>query len=326
MLVTVFTVGLMVQLLWQNDTTEHTEAAKGHFAILMPVQTSDAGSVHTAIEQLAEEYSLALEVHEFATVADQKQMLRLLPSTEVDGVLLWPISIDDTDYEEELMNLKLEEVPVVIVERDVAQKQRDSFVGSGTTSDLMVLEQSLKGLEDRDCFVVANQSGSGNGQMVEWVIFRKAEWADSVLNTLPQDQKLRQLAQDPPEGYLAVEQIRLEGDGARSLQLKYALTTLFSEEKDLKLFFSLDESLSTTAISAKKGLSAFKQANLQLLCYGEKAKQQENLESGILDGLVTSRPDISITVGIRYLRDICRDFWVPKTMDSGIDFLTANAE
>jgi len=77
MLVTVFTVGLMVQLLWQNDTTEHTEAAKGHFAILMPVQTSDAGSVHTAIEQLAEEYSLALEVHEFATVADQKQMLRL---------------------------------------------------------------------------------------------------------------------------------------------------------------------------------------------------------------------------------------------------------
>ena len=49
------------------------------------------------------------------------------------------------------------------------------------------------------------------------------------------------------------------------------------------------------------------------------------MESGILDGLVTSRPDVSITIGIRYLRDICRDFWVPETMDSGIDFLTANA-
>ena len=324
LLVPAVTLGFMIELLWQNDATEN-EPAEGHFAVLMPMQDSDAGGVRTAIDQLAEEYRLDMEVHEFATVADQKQMLRLLTSTGVDGVLLWPISVDDADYETEILNLKMEKIPVVVVERDVARSQRDSFVGSGTTSDLMVLDQSLKGLRDSDCFVVANRSGSGNSQVVEWVKFQKAQWADSVLNTLPQDQKLRQLAQDPPDGYLAVERVRLVEENARSLQLKYALTNLFSEENELKLFFSLDESLSTTAISAKRSLTPIKQKNLQLLCYGETDSQRENLESGILDGLVTSRPDVSITIGIRYLRDICRDFWVPETMDSGIDFLTANA-
>lgn len=323
LVVAVCMVGLIVRLLGQTVVDDKMEPAEAHFAILIPAQDSEESGVRAAIRLLAEEYHLDMEVHEFATVAEQKQMLRLLPSTEVDGVLLWPLSTDDADYEKEITKLQEMRIPVVVVERDVAQEQRNSFIGSGTSSDLLVLNQRVKDLQTRDCFIVGNRSGNGSSQMVELVIFQRGEWANTVLKTLPQDKKLRQLTQEPPEGYVAVESISLMGEDARSLQLKRALTDLFYRKDDLKLFFSLDEDLSTAAVSAKRSMGAAEQGDLQLLCYGEIELYRESLESGILDGLVTSRPDVSVTVGIRYLRDICRDFWVPEAMDSGIDFLTA---
>ena len=321
-IVAVLIIGLMLEFLVKTNLSDSTVPAEDHFAVLIPAQNGDGSDVHTAIDLLAKEFSLDMEIHEFATVADQKQMLRLIPSTEIDGVLLWPISIDDADYEAELSGLNQAEIPVVIVERDVAQTQRSSFIGSGTNSDLIVLEQHLKELNDQDYFVVANRFGSGNSQIVEWVLFKNKRYADAALSALPQDQKLRHLVLNPPEKYLATALVRLDGDNARSLQLKYALTSLF-EENNMKLFFSLDESLSTTAISAKRSLAEHTQSLPRLLCYGSTADHQKDLSTGILDGLVTPKPAVSITIGIRYLRDVCRDFWVPKTMDSGIDFLTA---
>lgn len=317
-------VGLISQIGGYAESNHRAAPADMHFAILMPAQGEDESGVRAAIRTLAEVYRLDVEIHEFATVADQKQMLRVLPDTEVDGVLFWPISVDDADYVAEMLELRAAEIPVVIVERDIARQTRSSFIGSGTTSDLMVLDQSLKKLNKKDLFVIANRFGSGNSQVVEWVLFQKTGWGwVGADEELPHDQKLRQLVQNPPEGYLATEWTRLEGEDARSLQLKFELIKLFTEA-DMNLFFSMDDTVSTAAISAKRSLSSDRREELQLLCYGETAKQYEDLENGVLNGLVTSRPDVSITIGIRYLRDICRGFWVPENMDSGIDFWESN--
>ena len=31
---------------------------------------------------------------------------------------------------------------------------------------------------------------------------------------------------------------------------------------------------------------------------------------------------MAVTIGVRYLRDLCRDYWVPASMDSGITLRT----
>lgn len=315
---------LLFQALQQSGSGEKEVAGEMHFVLIVPAQDSEEGNVRESVEQLADRYRLDIEFHAFSTVAEQKQMLRVLPQTEVDGVLLWPISVSDDDYWEELTALRNAGIPVVVMERDVAQKVRSSFVGSGTSSDLMVLNQSLKSLRDDDSIVVGNLSGSGNSQIVELLFFRKV-LSSEVEEDLLIDKKLRQMVQTPPDGYQAVDYLRLEGKSAQSLNLKYALINLFSDEDAPKLFFSLDNTLSATAISAKKSDILTNRISSQLLCYGEISQYQDSLDNGILDGLVTSRPRVSASIGIRYLRDICRDFWIPETMDSGIDFLTSGA-
>ena len=315
---------LLLQVLQQSGSGGKEEAGEMHFVLIVPSQDSEEGNVRESAERLADQYQLDIEFHAFSTVAEQKQMLRVLPETNVDGVLLWPISVSDDDYREELTALRNAGIPIVVMERDVAQGLRNSFVGSGTSSDLVVLNQSLKSLRDDDSVVVGNLSGSGSSQIVELLFFRKVP-SREVEEDLLIDKKLRQMAETPPDGYQAVDYMRLEGKSAQSLNLKYALINLFSDEDAPELFFSLDNTLSATAISAKKSSILTNRISSQLLCYGEVSQYQESLDSGILNSLVTSRPGVSASIGIRYLRDICRDFWIPETMDSGIDFLTSDA-
>lgn len=315
---------LLFQVLQQSGPGEKTAAGEMHFVLIVPSQDSESGRVRESAERLADEYRLDIEFHAFSTVVEQKQMLRVLPKTNVDGVLLWPISVSDEDYREELTALMNAGIPIVVIERDVAQGLRNSFVGSGTSSDLVVLNQILQPLREDDSIVVGNLSGSGSSKIVELLFFKKVS-SRVVGEEFLIDQKLRQMAETPPEGYQTVDYLRLEGKSSQSLNLKYALINLFSEEDAPKLFFSLDNTLSATAISAKKSSILANRSSGQLLCYGEVSRYQESLDGGVLNGLVTSRPDVSVSIGLRYLRDICRDFWVPDFMDSGIDFLTADA-
>ncbi|MCI7742759.1 MAG: hypothetical protein MSO56_10775 [Clostridiales bacterium] len=324
-LVIVLCIGsLLLQVLQQSGSGGKAEAGEMHFVLIVPSQDSEEGNVREAAERLADRYKLDIEFHAFSTAAEQKQMLRVLPKTNVDGVLLWPISVSDEDYREELTALRNADIPIVVMERDVAQGLRNSFVGSGTSSDLVVLNQRLKLLQDDAPIVVGNLSGSGSSQIVELLFFKKVPLRE-VEDELLIDKKLRQMAETPPNGYQAVDYIRMEGKSAQSLNLKYALINLFSEEDAPELFFSLDNTLSATVISAKKSSILTNKQNKQLLCYGAVSQYQESLDSGVLNGLVTSRPDVSAHIGIRYLRDICRGFWVPETMDSGIDFLPSDA-
>lgn len=298
-----------------------------HFSVIMPGTDSSEYNMTELANQMSEEYDLDIELHALSTVADQKQMLRLLVLTEVDGVLLWPISANDDDYFTEISNLKDAGIPVVVVDRDVAQGVRASFVGSGTTSDLLVLNQSIRELEPGMTFMVGNQSGTGSNQIVELLRFQKAGFITDEIHLL-QDKKLQQIAQAVPGGYQAVDYIRLEGENARSLMLKYELVKIFDGPDAPGLFFSLNDSLTTSAISAKKTISGSGECGVMLLCYGKLSRHEDDLRSGCLNGFVTSRPEVSCYIGIRYLRDICRGFWVPETMDSGIDFLqgTVNGE
>ena len=265
------------------------------------------------LEELEVAYNLRLEVESFPTAAEQKRFLRLLSETEVDGVLLWPISVNQDDYAGEMEALQEAGVPLVVVDRDVRETLRDSFIGSGYKSDLLVLSQSLRSLPGGESFIVGNRSGGDGGQVVELLFFRRK---DGKADFEAQDMKLRQLGENPPEGYRATEYLRLEGTNA--LQLRQRIRELFTGDQAPDLFFSLDPTLSAAAVSAKRQLG--KDCGVRLLCYGDQSLS--DVEEGLVDGLVTSLPEVSVTIGVRYLRDICRGFWVPGSMDSGITLLT----
>lgn len=315
-------VGILLTTMWQ--TTEHEEPISNglHFVLIVPELDHGQEQLRATMDVLEKTYDLQLEFHAFPTTVEQRQLLRVLQKTDVDGVLLWPISANDEDYEDEMEDLQTAEIPIVVIERDVAQNLRSSFIGSGYSSDLLVLNQSLPALENGERFVVGNRFGSGERQVVELLFFKRGEKAVSLPADL-QDIKLQQFAKEPPEGYYIVDYWRLEGAAARSLQLKQSLSELFSGPQAPGLFFSLDSTLSATAVSAKRSVGQSGDCAVRLLCYGEESQNRGNLEEGLLNGLVTLRPDVSVTIGIRYLRDICRKLWVPATMDSGITFLTA---
>lgn len=229
-LVIVLCIGaLLLQTLQQSGSGEKEEAGEMHFVLIVPAQDSEKGNVRESVEQLADRYRLDIEFHAFSTVAEQKQMLRVLPETNVDGVLLWPISVSDDDYWEELTALRNVGIPVVVMERDVAQEVRSSFVGSGTSSDLMVLNQSLKLLRDDDSIVVGNLSGSGNSQIVELLFFRKVP-SREVEEDLLIDKKLRQMAQTPPDVYQPVQ--RLTSQAEKIMECDYQMEDLPVAQQD----------------------------------------------------------------------------------------------
>lgn len=310
---------MVVRQIGQDHSTVKASPNLMHFVVITPELNSE--SVSETVTALAEKYDLQIEMHAFSTVAEQRQMLHLVPNTAIDGILLWPISANDSDYETELLACRKAGIPVVVIDRDIVSGLRNSFISSGVTSDLLVLNQGLQALEEGDRFAVGNRSGSGSNQVVELLTFARDEEAEIDISRI-QDMKLHQLAENPPTGYYPCGYMRLEGENARTLRLKYELISLFSEDSRLELFFSLDSTLSSAAASAKISVAAPHGKTIRLICYGDLSEDREYLSTGIIDGIVMSKPDTSAAIGIRYLRDICRGFWVPKTMDSGIEFLT----
>lgn len=310
----VLLLGALVFTVWHFSDGAEIPQTGMHFTLIVPEQSGQEW-LRSTVEELEASYGLRLELQPFPSAVEQKRFLRLLPETEVDGVLLWPISVNQDDYAREMQALQDAGVPLVVVDRDVRETLRDSFVGSGYKSDLLVLSQSLRSLPDGESFIVGNRSGGNEGQVVELLFFRR-ETGEDPLSFEVQDMKLRQLGENPPEGYRAADYLRLEG--TNTLQLQRGLRELFSGEQAPALFFSLDPTLSAAAASAKRQMAG--NCGVRLLCYGDRSLS--GLEGGLVDGLVTSLPEVSITIGIRYLRDICRGFWVPDSMDSGITLLT----
>lgn len=305
----------------QTTGTPPDTAEIMHFVVVAPTRDAQGDTVKKATESLAQQYWLDVEYLNFSTVTEQRQMLRLLPETDVDGVLLWPVSNNDADYQEELSALKDAEIPTVIIERDIGREQRSSFIASGVSSARLVLEQSLSGLPAGGSVMIGTLSGNGQNQTAELVIFKRCDSAQVAPGEI-MDKTLRQLVQEPPQNYQPVQRICLEGKNAQSLLLKYNLINLFSGVDAPALFFSMDSVLTDTAISATKSAALSGSSHMKLLCFGTEEQHKDSLDEGVLDGLMTSRPEMSAWIGLRYLRDLARGFWVPASMDSGIDFLT----
>lgn len=295
-----------------------------HFIAVLPAQDDGVASVQESIAELAQSYGLQVETHAFSTVTEQRQMLRLLPNIKSDGLLFWPISSNEADYQEELLACRDTGIPIVVIDRDIAADLRSSFIGSGVDSDLLVLNQSLRELSSADTFMVGDRSGSGANQMVELLTFSTEKPENLAFSTQDiQGVKLQQLAETPPEGWYTFTYLHLEGEEARSLQLKYKMIDLFLNENP-RVFFSLDSELTATAASAKSSLLA-SNGNVQILGYGTLSENTNYLTNQLVNGLVTSKPELSAAIGIRYLRDICRGFWIPESRDSGINFITPDS-
>lgn len=292
-----------------------------HFVVITPELDGKNDSFTQTLSKLEDAYGLQIELHSFATVAEQEQMLRIISKTGIDGVLLWPISADDEDYEEELLACRQRKLPVVIIDRDVSPDLRDSFIGSGISSDLLVLNQKQREMGQNEILAVGDRFGSGSSQVVEILLFSRTAQPGFDVHTI-QNMKLQHLALEPPSEFQPYDYLRLEGENARSLQLKYALIGLFSQTNSCGLFFSMDESLSSSVISAKSSMPLSMQGKVHLLCYGDRSDNLEYLKRGMIDGIVASKPAYSAYIGLRYLRDICHGLWIPQTMDSGSDYIT----
>lgn len=312
---------LIVQQVMIVRKSADIPTASLHFIAITPELDGKNDSFTTTLSELEDTYGLQIELHSFTTVAEQKQMLRIIPNTGIDGVLLWPISADDEDYQEELLACRQRKLPVVIIDRDVSPGLRDSFIGSGITSDLLVLNQKLREMGQNEILAVGDRFGSGSSQVVEILLFSRTAQSGFDAHVV-QNMKLQHLALEPPSEYQPYDYLRLEGENARSLQLKYALVNLFSQTNSFGLFFSMDESLSSSVISAKSSMPLSEQEKVHLLCYGDLSDNLEYLKRGMIDGIVASKPAYSAYIGLRYLRDICHGLWIPQTMDSGSDYIT----
>lgn len=86
------------------------------------------------------------------------------------------------------------------------------------------------------------------------------------------------------------------------------------------MFFSLDNTLTTVSAAAKSNILSNNKLGIQLIGYGDLSEDQSYLDAHMINGVVTSKPDTSFYIGIRYLRDLYYGRWVPSTMDSGINF------
>jgi hypothetical protein len=291
---------------------------------ILPALEDGREAAAQAVRDVGTAYGLRIEIQSFSTAADQQKLLHLLPQTDVDGVLLWPVSTDDRDYSGALRACSQADLPVVVIDRDVAAGSRSSFIGSGIASGMLVLEQSLATLPEDDFLTVGNSFSSGSAQAVELVVFSRSDSAGVFQSDQIRDPKLRRVAQKPPTGWHAQRYVCLEGEDARALQLRYNLESLLRAYSP-GLFFSLDRTLTEAAASAKSELGRPESAAVQLLGYGDAGEDRDLLEDSTLDGLLTSKPAISAKIAVRYLRDLCRGFWVPSTMDSGITFLPSES-
>lgn len=291
-----------------------------HFVAIVPtLNDKDKTGFQETMDQLSSEFNVSIELHEFATAVDQQQMLRISPNIGIDGVLLWPISADDEDYKEGLTDCREAGVPLVIIDRDIASNLRNSFIGSGASSDLLVLEQGIRAMDNQDTFAVGNRFIYNENQVVELLIFKKG--VRQTLNAAEvQDTKLRELAESPPDMYHVSAHFKFKGDDARILNLKYILINLFSSESPPGMFFSLDNTLTTVSAAAKSNILSNNKLGIQLIGYGDLSEDQSYLDAHMINGVVTSKPDTSFYIGIRYLRDLYYGRWVPSTMDSGINF------
>lgn len=320
---TAITVLFAVFLLQRREPDGQETLHDGfHILMLLPGLKDQTEEFRTEARRIADRYNLQVEVMSLATVSAQQQMLSLVPFTEVDAVLLWAVSDMDEDYATELRACREAEIPVVLIDHDFVDKDlRDSYIGSGMNSELMVINQTLWMTDSSAPVLIGGFSHSGSGDTYELLVMRKGppmEFnADRIVN-----ERLRAFVEAPPNGYSAAEYIEVRTDGESTAALNMQLIETLREQEPVRLFFSLDESLTNALAMALESGRLSKEQLHTVIGYGGSDELIDALKSGMLDELIISDVLYSSTIGLRYLNDLLRDFHVPSTLDSGVKLIT----
>ena len=70
------------------------------------LEDDESTDFHAMAKDIAEQYGLRVEIMTQATVDGQREMLSIVPMTDVDAVLLWAVSNLDEDYQQELADCR----------------------------------------------------------------------------------------------------------------------------------------------------------------------------------------------------------------------------
>lgn len=315
-------IGLTVLFFWQKEQARtHSSSHSGsHILMLLPGLEAQTEDFRAEAQKTADKYNLQIEVMSLPTVSDQRQMLSLVPQTDVDAVLLWAVSNMDEDYAAELQTCREAGVPVVMIDHDFRDKSlRSSFIGSGMNSELMVINQTLWLTEGNQPILIGAYSYASSDEIYELLIMEKGELSDFDAEQI-WNERLRDFVETPPNDYCASGYIQVRTSEPGALNL--ALIRTMREIDATSLVFSLDESL-TYALAVAVDTGELEKERLGMVIgYGSGNELEHYMEKGSIQELLVSDVLYSSSIGLRYLNDILRGFYVPPTLDSGVKLIT----
>lgn len=300
-----------------NENPQH----RGHHLLVLTPNVEDQlKECQAEMAPIIEKYDLQVEFMPLSTIADQKQMLSLVPISDIDGVLFWPISISSHDYSTELTACQGASIPIVLIDHDFDDKTlRNSFLGSGFNSELMILNQTLMEEDHNLPIIIGGYSSASDGEMYELLIFQKDISSPFDVSQIQSD-RLRSFVNSPPNHYYASDYIRVTSPSNDITALNATLYQ--SLQNPAGLTFSLDETL-TTALAIGLENGALQKSTLgTFIGYKRDITAGKLPEQSVVDKLLISDVPRSAMIGLRYLNDILRDFWVPSTFDSGVKLIT----
>ena len=136
------------------------------------------------------------------------------------------------------------------------------------------------------------------------------------------NERLRMFVENHPNSYYANTYIQVRADAGGTAALNISLIRTLLRQEPAGLFFSLSEPLTAAmAMAADNGALAAHAPDI-LIGYGGEEELGAYIEPGIINELIV--PDVlySSMIGLRYLNDVLRDFYVPSTLDSGVKLIS----
>lgn len=314
---------LFLSLRGAFDKKEVYEHNGPHILMLLPsMEKAESEKFSTTARKISDQYGLRIETLNLSTVSAQQQMLSLVPMTDVDGVLLWAVSSIDEDYSQQLADCRTAEIPVVMIDHDFEDKTlRNSFIGSGINSELMVINQTLWSIKESKPIIIGCYSHVGSGDLYELLVMREEENSEFDSGQI-WSERLKAFVENHPNDYYANQYIQVRTNASGTAALSMDLIETLLQIDNAGLIFSLNETLTgTIAMAIDSGALAGRVPDI-FIGYGREADLEEYMDKGIIDELIVSDVLYSSAIGLRYLNDILRDLYVPETLDSGVKLIT----
>lgn len=295
-----------------------------HILMLLPnISEEEQNAFQTMAKEIADDFNLQVEIMSLSTVSSQKRMLSLVPMTDVDAVLFWAVSNIDSDYAQELHACKNAGIPVVLIDHDFESKSlRNSFIGSGINSELMVINQlTLWAVGDDASLVIGSYSATSSGELYELLFMTQTKNPSFDAQQI-RSERLKAFVENRPNGYYADRYVQVRADTVGTGALNVQLVSTLLQEETPGLLFSLSEPLTNALATAIDSGQLTENAPAFFVGYGREATLTPYIEAGVIDELVVSDVLYSSKIGLRYLNDLVRGLYVPPTLDSGVDLIT----